>query len=119
MQGQPAEGKDQHQAENSLGHFPALKTKPKKKNQEEQKVIETSSLKSHVITRLHRSAPELFYLFHVVIECNAHDFFATEHLTGHECVEDGRTGQREAEVETKQPPVLGLLVQLEQQQVNR
>lgn len=72
-----------------------------------------------MITRLHRSAPELFYLFHVVIECNAHDFFATEHLTGHECVEDGRTGQREAEVETKQPPVLGLLVQLEQQQVNR
>lgn len=53
------------------------------------------------------------YLFHVVIECDAHAFFATEHFTGHERVEDSGAGQREAEIEAKQPPVFHILVELE------
>lgn len=39
VQGQPAEGKDQHQAENSLGHFPALKKTTKKKNKKNKKSL--------------------------------------------------------------------------------
>lgn len=33
-------------------------------------------------------------------------FLMLEHLAGHEAVENGRAGQRDAEVETKTPPVL-------------
>lgn len=55
------------------------------------------------------------YLFHVVIECNPHAFFATEHLTGHECVEDSCAGQWEAEVEAKKPPVFYILVELKKE----
>ena len=29
-----------------------------------------------------------------------------QHVSGHECVEDGSPGQRHAEVEAKEPPVL-------------
>lgn len=36
-----------------------------------------------------------------------------EHLVGHEAVEDGRAGQRDAEVETKKPPVPRVDVELE------
>lgn len=52
------------------------------------------------------------YLFHVVVQRDTHALLAAEHLTGHECVEDSRTGQRQAEVETKEPPVLYILVEL-------
>lgn len=55
------------------------------------------------------------YLFHVVVECDAHAFFATEHLAGHECVEDCCAGQWEAEIEAKQPPVFHVLVELEKE----
>ena len=49
----------------------------------------------------------------MVVECNAHAFFATEHLTGHECVEDSCAGQWEAEIEAEQPPIFDILVELE------
>ena len=52
------------------------------------------------------------YLFHVVVERDAHAFFATEHLTGHERVKYSCTGQWEAEIEAKQPPVFNFLVEL-------
>lgn len=52
------------------------------------------------------------YLFHVVVEGDAHAFFAAEHLTWHECVEDSCAGQWEAEIEAKQPPVFHILVEL-------
>lgn len=48
----------------------------------------------------------------MVVECDAHAFFAAEHLTGHETVEDSRADQRETEIEAKQPPVLRFLVEL-------
>lgn len=37
----------------------------------------------------------------------------SEHLTGHQAVEHSRAGQRYAEVEAKQPPVLCIPVELE------
>lgn len=52
------------------------------------------------------------HLLHVVVEGDAHAFFATEHLTGHESVEDRGAGQREAEVEAKEPPVFHIPVKL-------
>lgn len=36
----------------------------------------------------------------------------SEHLAGHQAVEDGGARQRDAEVEAEQPPVLGVLVEL-------
>lgn len=60
----------------------------------------------------HRRRLHVSYLLHVVVESDAHPFFATEHLAGHERVEDSRAGQWEAEIETKQPPVLDFLVEL-------
>lgn len=55
----------------------------------------------------------LTYLLHVVVERDSHALLAAEHLTGHECVEDSRASQREAEVEAKQPPVLYFLIKLD------
>lgn len=52
----------------------------------------------------------------MVIECDAHAFFAAEHLTGHESVEDSCADQRETEIEAKQPPVLRFLVELGKKQ---
>lgn len=52
----------------------------------------------------------------MVVEGDAHALFATEHLTGHECVEDSRTGQGEAEIEAKQPPIFGFPVKLKIEQ---
>lgn len=57
------------------------------------------------------------YLLHVVIECDAHAFFTTQHLTGHESVEDSRAGQWKAEIEAKQPPVFDILVELEEKKL--
>lgn len=37
-----------------------------------------------------------------------------EHFAGHQGIEDGGAGQRYAEVETKQPPVLGILIELKE-----
>lgn len=48
----------------------------------------------------------------MVVERDPHAFLATEHLAGHERVEDPRAGQREAEVEAEQPKVFNFLVQL-------
>ena len=48
----------------------------------------------------------------MVVECDAHAFLATEHFAGHERVEDTGAGQRQAEIEAKQPPVLHILVEL-------
>lgn len=50
----------------------------------------------------------------MVVERDPHALLAAEHLAGHECVEDPRAGQREAEVEAKEPPVLDFLIKLEQ-----
>lgn len=52
------------------------------------------------------------YLFHVIVESDTHAFLAAQHFAGHECVEDPSAGQRQAEVESKQPPVLHILVEL-------
>lgn len=49
----------------------------------------------------------------MVVERNAHALLAAEHLAGHERVEDPRAGQREAEVEAKEPPVLHFLIKLQ------
>ena len=65
---------------------------------------------------IHNVLARLFlftYLFHVVIECDAHAFFTAKHLTGHKGVEDSCAGQGEAEVEAKQPPIFHILVELE------
>ena len=52
------------------------------------------------------------YLLHVVVEGDAHALLVPQHLTGHECVEDSSAGQRQAEVEAEEPPVLHVLVEL-------
>lgn len=102
MKRQPAQSKNQHQAENRLGYFPTLQHPQTKTNRE---FLRTLAVRGYVVI-LHA------YLFHVVVEGDAHSFLATEHFTGHECVEDSRAGQREAEIESKEPPVLHILVEL-------
>lgn len=57
------------------------------------------------------------YLLHVVVEGDAHAFFPTEHFTGHKRVEDSCAGQREAEIEAKEPPDFHILVELGKERV--
>lgn len=55
------------------------------------------------------------YLFEVFTEDDAEAAVpVVEHLTGHQSVEHGRTHQRNAEVEPKQPPVLDVLIVLQE-----
>lgn len=55
------------------------------------------------------------YLFEVFTEDDAEAAVpVVEHLTGHQSVEHGRTHQRYAEVEPKQPPVLDVLIVLQE-----
>ena len=54
------------------------------------------------------------YLFQVFAESYAEAALAmTQHLAGHQAVEQPGTRQRNAEVEPKQPPVLCVPVELE------
>lgn len=86
MKGQPAESKNQHQAEHRLRYFPPLHTQRQILMLLDAFVFPSITVTVHVS---HLRA----YLFHVVIEGDAHAFFAAEHLTGHECVEDSCAGQ--------------------------
>ena len=53
------------------------------------------------------------YLLKMFTQCDPQTpLLVPEHLTGHQAIENSRTGQRYAEVETKQPPVLGIPVEL-------
>ena len=49
----------------------------------------------------------------MVIEGNAHPFSVAQHPTGHQGVEDTRACQGQAEIEPKQPPVLHMLIKLQ------
>lgn len=42
----------------------------------------------------------------MVAERNLHAILLPQHLTGHQGVENGSAGQRQAEIHTEQPPVL-------------
>ncbi len=106
MKRQPAQSKNQHEAEHRLRHFPPLHT--------QRQILMLPSASFLPSVNVH-SCPFHVYLFHVVVERDAHAFFATKHLTGHESVEDSCAGQREAEIEAKQPPILHILVELEEQ----
>lgn len=112
MEGQPAQSENQHEAEHRLRHFPPLHT--------QRQILMLLSASVHpslmvtVVLDVH-SCHLHVYLFHVVVERDAHAFFATEHLTGHESVEDPCAGQREAEIEAEQPPVFHILVELEEE----
>lgn len=107
MKGQPAEGENQDETEHRLGHFPPLKQKHKENN------LDCPGCFGQSILLPMSSAGNLHvYLLHVVVERDAHAFFATEHLTGHECVEDSRASQWKAEIEAKEPPVFNFLVEL-------
>lgn len=37
----------------------------------------------------------------------------SKHFAGHQAIEDGGAGKRNAEIEAKEPPVLGILIELE------
>ena len=59
------------------------------------------------------------HLFEMLAQGDAEATVAVvEHLTGHQCVEDGRAHQRDAEVEAKQPPVLHVFVVLQTKRHN-
>lgn len=56
----------------------------------------------------------MLYLFDVFVQRELQiTHSVAEHLTGHECVEDGRTHQRNTEIKTKQPPDLHIPVHLQ------
>lgn len=80
MKRQPAESKNQHQAEDRLGYFPPL---DRHRNMQMLKSDRRASTGLLGAVRTVRS-----YLFHVVVERDPHAFFAAEHLAGHECVEE-------------------------------
>lgn len=54
------------------------------------------------------------HLLEVLAQCDPQaSFLMSEHLAGHQAVENSREGQRNAEVEAKQPPVLRIPVELQ------
>lgn len=110
MKGQPAESKNQHQAEHRLRYFPPLH-----RQRQILMLLRASVSPSLWVTAVLTFSCFHVYLFHVVVECDSHAFFAAEHLAGHERVEDSCAGQWEAEIEAKQPPVLHILVELEKE----
>lgn len=103
MKGQPAESKNQHQTENGLCYFSPLN--------QQQTNTETVNYNKFRLQERDRNVT-FAHLFHVIIECDAHAFIATKHFTGHERVEDSCAGQWEAEIETKEPIVFHILVEL-------
>lgn len=52
------------------------------------------------------------HLFEVVAEGDLDPVLLPQHLAGHQRVENSGAGQRQAEIHSKQPPVLGRLIKL-------
>lgn len=54
----------------------------------------------------------LLNLFEVVAESNLDTILLPQHLTGHQGVENGGNSQRQAEIDTEEPPVLCCFIKL-------
>ena len=103
---EPAQSEDQHQAEHGFSHFSTLQ----RERGVRSRSSETLCLLSMCVS---------VYLFKVFTQGDPQtSLLVSEHLTGHQAVEHRRTGQRNAEVEAKQPPVLRIPVELEHGETN-
>lgn len=58
-------------------------------------------------------------LFDVVAKGDLHPVLLPQHLAGHQGVEDGRAGQRQAEICAEQPPVLCWFIKLHKKEEQR